>query len=239
MRKKLLLIIALICALCVCATAEEGQGQDNENRITMEYMLEHCQLTEEDFEGIDFDDFAEHFELTPEVLEEFDGTSLLSLYKMQLEMIEGTDYTEIYREASGKLREEDIGHITAVIWELHQGMDNEWMAVDFEKKAVYGGIGIGLECCLDKDQLTETTDEDTVFIGETIAAAGMTGWDNLYISNGEWSDDGNEAWTIGIRLDSGECIKYEGEGFIVEGAPENAGVTFCSMLWNRYKENLK
>lgn len=139
MRKKLLLIIALICALCVCATAEEGQGQDNENRIAMEYMLEHCQLTEEDFEGIDFDDFAEHFELTPEVLEEFDGASLLSLYKMQLEMIEGTDYTEIYREASGKLREEDIRHITAVIWELHQGMDNEWMAVDFEKKAVYGG----------------------------------------------------------------------------------------------------
>ena len=136
MKKTLLLVMLLICMLCVCATAEEGQIQENDNQITMEYMLGHSELTEADFEGIDFDDFAAYFELTPEVLEEFDGVSLLSLYKIQLEMAEGTDYTEIYREASGKLREDNIGHITAVIWKLHQGMDNEWMVVDFEKKAV-------------------------------------------------------------------------------------------------------
>ena len=90
----------------------------------MEYMIRHCELTEADFEGIDFDEFAAYFELTPEVLEEFDGASLLSLYKMQLEMIEGSDYTEIYREASGKLQEEDIEHISTVILEVHQSMYN-------------------------------------------------------------------------------------------------------------------
>ena len=239
MKKTLLLVMLLICMLCVCATAEEGQIQENDNQITMEYMLGHSELTEADFEGIDFDDFAAYFELTPEVLEEFDGVSLLSLYKIQLEMAEGTDYTEIYREASGKLREDNIGHITAVIWKLHQGMDNEWMVVDFEKKAVYGGVGFGPECCLDKDQLKDLTEEDALFIGETAAKAGMTGWDNLYIGNGEWSYDGNEAWMIGIRLDSGECVKYEGTGFAEDGMPESPGVTFCRTIWDRFHEKAK
>ena len=82
MKRAWLLTVLLICALCVCAAAEEGQIQKNDNQtITMEYMIRHCELTEADFEGIDFDDFVTRFALTPEALEEFDGASLLSLYK--------------------------------------------------------------------------------------------------------------------------------------------------------------
>ena len=167
------------------------------------------------------------------------GASPLSLNRMQVDTDNGTDYTRIYRQASGKLREEDIGHISVLIWELHLGMDNEWMAVDFEKKAVYGGIGFDLGNCQDKDRLKELTEEDALFIRETAAATGMTGWDNLRILNGEETMDGNVDWTIGIRLDSGECIKYEETGYAEYGEPENAGVTFCWTLWTHFTESRK
>ena len=234
------MIMALICALCVCATAEEGQGRENENRfVTKEYMLEHCQLTEADFDGIDFDDFAVHFELTPEVLEEFDGASLLSLYKMQLEMIHGTDYTEIYRQASGKLQDEDIEHISTVILEVHQSMYNGWLAADFEQMTVYGDMGLGLECCTEKMKLSELTEEDVAFILEQVAKAGMTGWDNIYTGiDDEEAYDGNLDWAIGIRLDSGKCIQYEGSS--MDGVPVMEQMTtFCRALWDRYAENVK
>ena len=239
MRKIGLLMMALICALCVCAAAEEGQNQDNNQTITMEYMIRHCELTEADFEGIDFDEFAAYFELTPEVLEEFDGASLLSLYKMQLEMIEGSDYTEIYREASGKLQEEDIEHISTVILEVHQSMYNGWMAADFDQMAVYGGMGFGLECCTEKEKLSELMEEDVAFILEQVAKAGMTGWDNIYTGNDdEGVCDNNFDWAIGIRLDSGKCIRYEGSG--MEGVPVMEQLTtFCRTLWDRYAENVK
>ena len=147
---------------------------------------------------------------------------------------EKTDYTEIFRQACPKLQEEDIGHVSVLIWEMGLGMDNTWMAVDFEKKAVYGGIGGELDRCRETHLLKELTEEDLAFIGETIRAAGITGWDNFSISNGEWSDDGNETWRIGIRLDSGKCIKYEKTGFVEYGMPENPGVTFCMTLWKRF-----
>lgn len=147
---------------------------------------------------------------------------------------EKTDYTEIFRQACPKLQEEDIGHISVLIWEMGLGMDNTWMAVDYEKKAVYGGIGGELDNSRETHLLKELTEEDLAFIGETIRTAGITGWDNFSISSGEWSDDGNETWRIGIRLDSGKCIKYEKTGFVEYGMPENPGVTFCMTLWNRF-----
>lgn len=167
------------------------------------------------------------------------GASLPSLNGMQVDTDHGTDYTDIYRQASGKLREEDIGRISVLIWELHLGMDNEWMVVDFEKKAVYGGIGFDLGKCQEEHRLADLSGKDAAFIRETAAATGMTGWDNLHILNGKDTMDGNVDWTIGIRLDSGECIKYEETGYVEYDAPEDAGVTFCWTLWTHFTESRK
>ena len=152
---------------------------------------------------------------------------------------EKTDYTEIFRQACPKLQEEDIGHISALVWRMNQGMDNTWMAADFEKNALYGGIGHDLEHCREENLLKELTEDDRAFINETIATTGMTGWDNLYIYNGERTMDGNFEWTIGIRLDSGVCIKYEGSGWVDPDMPESVGETFCQKLWEHFTKNDK
>ena len=237
---KLISIVAITAALLFCtlpgssSTSEVTTVQEESNamKITKEYMMQRCQLTEEDFEGIDFDDFVSRFAVTPETLDEFDGASLLSLYKSQMES--GlTDYTAIYRQASGKLQEEDISHITAVIWETNDGMDNNWMAADFEKMALYGGIGNNLNICQNSDLLKELNEDDLRFIRETVSAAGITGWESTYEGNDEMSYDGNYSWAIGLKLDSGACIKYEGSGRPESNAPE--GMTkFCQTLWNYY-----
>ena len=50
--------------------------------------------------------------------------------------------------------------------------------------------------------------------------------------------DNNFDWAIGIRLDSGKCVRYEGSG--VEGVPiVEQMTTFCRTLWDRYAENVK
>ena len=108
--------------------------------------------------------------------------------------------------------------------------------VDFEKKAVYGGIGFDLGKCQEEHRLVDLSGKDAAFIRETAAATGMTGWDNLHILNGKDTMDGNVDWTIGIRLDSGECIKYEETGYVEYDAPEDAGVAFCWTLWTHFTE---
>ena len=170
-----------------------------------------------------------------EPLKQYESESLRELNQSD----PAEDYTEIYRQASGKLQEEDIGHITALVWWMNQGMDNTWMAADFEKNVLYGGVGNDLEHCREENLLKELTEEDLAFINETVVAAGMTEWDNLYISNGKRSMDGNFAWTIGIRLDSGACIKYEGSGWVDPDMPESVGETFCQELWEYFTKNDK
>ena len=172
---------------------------------------------------------------TAEPLKQYDSEAQAELNPNDL----AEDYTEIFRQACPKLQEEDIGHISALVWRMNQGMDNTWMAADFEKNALYGGIGHDLECCGKENLLKELTEDDRTFINETIATAGMTGWDNLYIYNGERTMDGNFEWTIGIRLDSGVCIKYEGSGWVDPDMPESVGETFCQKLWEHFTKNDK
>ena len=211
----------------------EAIKEGKDPKVTKEYMIRHCGLTEEDFEGIDFDDFVIEFNLTPENLEKYDGASRLALYKELKAPY--TDYTEIYRQASGKLQEEDIGHISTVIWEVHQSMYNGLMAADFEKMAVYGDTELRLDHCKDSDQISELTEEDLVFIREKVAAAGMTGWENHHTGSDacEAAYDGNFDWSIGIRLDNGQCFQYGGSGTEDVGIMEQM-TSFCQTLWNRY-----
>lgn len=226
---KIILWLAVFCILWNPVMTTESSKDENRQSITKEYMMEHCGLTEDDFQGVDFDDFVIRYNLTPETLEEFDGASLLALYKEQTAAY--TDYTEIYRQASGKLREEDIDHIAAVIMQTCQGLENEWIVADLEKAVVYGGLGYEPNYGRGEPVL-KLTEDDFAFIRETVQASGITGWENTWTGEGEAEFDNNISWEIGIRLDNGECMKYEGDG-IVDNCPEEP-YRLCETLWIRY-----
>lgn len=243
---KLICIVAITAALLSCTLsgsvhiteATTAQEESNAMELTREYIMQHCQLTEEDFEGIDTEGFVSFFNLTPDTLDKYDIPELLARYRIYQGMLNGTDYTELYRQASGKLQDEDIAHISAVIWEIHDGIDNNWMAADFEKMSLYGGIGNNLNRCGNSDLLKELNEDDLRFIRETVSAAGITGWESAYNEVQEVFYDANFDWAIGFKLDSGACIKYEGSGRPESTAPE--GMTkFCQTLWDHYAANVQ
>lgn len=232
--------LALIHILFFCLLFSPAMAEDKTNlqeefvtmELTKEYMMEHCGLTEADFEGIDFDEFVAFFSLTPETLEKYNGASLLALYRKEKARGEMTDYTVIYQEASGTLPEEDVARISVLIWELHDGNRNQWMAVDLEKMAVYGGEGYALDQCYDSDRITELTEEDAAAVRKAVEEAGITGWQNTYEGTSEGTT-GNFAWSIGIRLDTGECFQYSGNGVMNSGTPKSMK-PFCRTLWERF-----
>ena len=104
MKGKTLLIIGilLICAVGVMIalpnagaphdSSAQGQGTDDPNaskpneqedamELTKDYVIAHSDLTEADFEGIDFEDFVQYFQLTPERLAQYEPAMLLALYR--------------------------------------------------------------------------------------------------------------------------------------------------------------
>ena len=230
---KIILWLIVLSLLWAPVKNTETIKEENNQKVTKEYMIRHCGLTEEDFEGVDFENFIIEFNLTPENLEKYGGASRLALYKELKAPY--TDYTEIYRQASGKMRKEDIDHISTVIWEVHHSMYNGLLAADFEKMAMYGEMGLRLDHCTDSDQVAELTEEDLVFIREKVAEAGIAGWDNIYTGSDarEAPYDRNFDWSIGIRLDNGQCFQYRGSG--TEDVPIlNQMISFCQTLWDRY-----
>ena len=200
--------------------------------LTKEYMMEHCKLTEEEFSGIDFDDFVSFFNLTPEDLDQFSGASLLSLYRSQRDQYNGTDYSVIYQQAEGKLQQEDIPQIDTVIWEIHSGNRNLSMAADLEQQIVFGCEGYCLDHCCEENRLAELTENDLAFIRDAVSACGIAGWENSYIGTSEGTT-GHFAWMIGIRLDSGKCFSYSGSGVLSSNTPASMKA-FCSSLWDRF-----
>jgi hypothetical protein len=201
-------------------------------KLTKEYMIEQCQLTDEDFDGIDFDDFVSYFDLTVDNLKEFDSKSLLSLYRADREAGEKTDYTEIYQQASGKLLDEDIPHISIVLWETHIDNRNLCFAADFEKMILYGGEGYCLNNCRESDKLAELTEDDRIFVINTVTECGIVGWENRYEGTNEGTT-GHFSWAIGFRLDSGKCVDYSGTGVLDSGTLDSMSV-FCDKLWNHF-----
>ena len=236
-RTLLLVVISviLIFAAMTCANAEHNSmnlEEMSDMQLTKEYMMEHCQLTEADFSGIDFDDFVSHFKLTVDTLDEFGGKYLLELYRHDKEIINSIDYTFIYQQASGKLSPDDIPLINAVIWELHIGNRNSNIAADFETLAVYGGEGYCLDCCNNNNKIAELSESDMRFIRQAILDNGITSWENKYMGTSEGTT-GNFAWSIGFRLNTGRCCKYSGSGVIDSGTPDTMSV-FCKALWKHF-----
>lgn len=214
-------MLCLFCLLIGCSktTDQNDKKDDKTMRLTKEYALEHSSLEESDLENVDFESFVDFYELTTADLDNYDLKALLDMYKEQQEIGPKTDYTEIYRNAEGTLAETDLDHISQMIWDLHEGSRNRFMALDFENRAVYYGEGNYLSACGQEYQIGELSDEDIAFIRQTLIDSGITGWQNSYVGTSEGTT-GHFAWTIGFRMEDGHCVSYSGSGVKESGTPE-------------------
>ncbi len=200
-------------------TASPPDPSDPTAALTKEYVIANSELTEADFEGVDFDAFVAYFELTPERLEEYDPAMLLGLYKQAMAQEPTVDYSALYAEAEGTLSREELEHVVLLVWELHKGNENRCMVIDRETGAVYYGQGCFLDAVGESMRIADFTEEDAAFLTRALEESGITGWENEYKGSSEGTT-GLYEWAVGIRLEDGRCVRYSGSGVRDSGSPE-------------------
>lgn len=220
----LLVLCALLLTLTSCISAAnqantDSSVQEEAMELTKESIIAHTDLTEEDFEGVDFDAFVAYFNLTPERLAEYDPVMLLNLYKEAMAQETTRDYTGILEKAGGTLSPEDLDQVSVLIWEYHSGNANSSMVIDRESGAVYYGDGSFLSAVGESKRIADFSEEDAAFLCEALAESGITEWENEYLGSNEGTT-GLYEWTIALQLADGRCICYHGSGVRDSGTPK-------------------
>ena len=229
----LLLMLLMLAALCACG-AKPGQeaapdGRQTEQQterqeaepmeITKEYLIAHSSLTEEDFEDVDFDDFAASCGLSAELLEKYAPELLLGLYKAERDAEPTVDYSPIYANAEGRIGEAELDAVEVLVWEYHEGSYNDCMVVDRATGAVYYGEGWFLDEVGESKRVSGFGEEDAAFLRETLKKSGIASWQNEYRGSSEGTT-GHFGWVVALRLRDGRCFRYEGGGVKDSGTPD-------------------
>lgn len=224
------LVIAMLCG-CTSALKEEqlGQGEIKEMDLTKEYIIANSELTEKDFENVDFDAFVKEYELTISDLGEYNIKSLLELYKRSCEKEEATDYTYIYDKSNGKLEENDVEQITLMVWEYHEGNNNSCMVVDFDKKIIYYDKTYFLDGCSEQISSYPLKEDDVESIKKDIYTSKIFEWENEYVGTNEGTTE-SFSWAIGFELADSRCVKYSGRGVLNSNTPKEMNVLIKSLI---------
>ncbi len=218
------LLLGVTFVLNACSLSDGNLSEENQRRgddtvkLTKEYVLAHSDLTEADFEGIDFENFVSRYELTPERLKEYDPAMVLALYKDSVNQEIRKDYIYIYEMAKGSIREPEINLIEKMIWEYHSGNYNDCMVIDRKAEAVYYGLGYFLSECGESNRVADFCEEDAAFLERLLRESRIADWKNTYIGTSEGTT-GSFSWAVGLQLNDGRCFQYSGEGVLDSGTP--------------------
>ena len=245
MKKTIPLLIVLLIAVCFAAckskTVEthpatvmetpapaadptaDPEKIEPDQVLTLNYVLEHTSLTEADFEGIDFNDFAEKYGLTIQSLNKYEIGTFLRMYKEDLNTVT-LDYSYIFNNnTDDKLTKADFDHINAIVWKYNEGIFVDSMIIDILKGEAYSGTGWDCELIykygeLDSNVTTfKWTDDLTERVKEYLLESGIVTWDKMY--DGENIGTGNFVQSIAFLLDDGRTIAYHDNG-MTSKAPE-------------------
>lgn len=200
----------------------------NTDKLTLEYIVNHTELTAADFEGIDFEDFVQTFALTTDNLEEYYLPDLIKLYRAK-QADKFTDYSEILTSATGTLEAADLSDIQVMVWELHDGNSNRYMVIDFEAAAVYCSEMDIIHSCRESDKVHDLTDEDRAFVEKALTESEIVQWENSYIGTND-NVHGQFSWSIGFRLTDESCIAYNGRGIQNQNAPSSLIPLFSTLM---------
>lgn len=245
MKKQLLVILISTLALLLltaCSQPEPPvQPEEIGDPVPMEYILSNTDLTEADFEGVDYEAFMnemelgtanidEHLHLVPRVLEFYKE-------KLERERLYGPyiDYSVIYQQAEGRLKEEDFENIEVIICNDYDGSFSRTVVIDLTSGKVYAGIGDFLERCDDSRVTAELTQDDREWLIRTLSESGITSWRTRYKGTNACTT-GYAGKSVAFRLSDGRCVSYSSSGVRYSGAPGNMGV-LCREIFVRFPED--
>ena len=227
-KKCLCLVLCLVfvgLAAAGCANAQGTQKEvlqeetDNmEKQLTLDYLISHSDLTAADFENVDFDAFVAMYDLTQENFKEYYLPDLIEMYHREMARERTVDYSDIFTQAQGQIREEDFEQIDVLIVEYHEGTSNHYLVLDFGEGKAFGSSNDIVSACGESSKTAELSADDKQFVLDALRDSGITGWQNEYIGSSE-NTTGHLSWAVGIRLRSGASVCYHGHGVTDSGTP--------------------
>ncbi|MBE6753637.1 MAG: hypothetical protein E7559_04700 [Ruminococcaceae bacterium] len=237
----MLIAVLAVLTLTACSKQTEQISEDIGDPVPMEYILSNTDLTAEDFEGVDYEAFMnemgygtenidEHLRLVPR---------LLAFYKedMEKERLYGPDidYSVIYYQAEGTLKEEDLDNIEVIICNDYDGDLSRTVVIDLTTDKVYAGIGDFISRCNDSCVTAKVTQGDREWLSDTISDSGITSWKRRYKGTNACTT-GYAGTSIAFRLNDGRCVSYSSSGVRFSGMPAEMSI-LCRDIMNRFPED--
>lgn len=238
-RTAAILLAALLLLLTACEQTEPPE--EIGDPVPMEYILSNTDLTAEDFEGVDYEAFMNELEFGTANIDEHIRLvpRLLNFYKEDLERerLYGPyiDYSVIYQQAEGRLKEEDFDNIEVIICNDYDGDFNRTVVIDFTTGKVYSGIGDFLERCNYSRVTAHLTDDDREWLISTLSESSITSWRRRYTGTNACTT-GYAGSGIAFRLTDGRCVSYTSSGVLFSGRPAEMGL-LCNEIFKRFPED--
>ncbi|MBE6753636.1 MAG: hypothetical protein E7559_04695 [Ruminococcaceae bacterium] len=213
----MLIAVLAVLTLTACSKQTEQISEDIGDPVPMEYILSNTDLTAEDFEDVDYEAFMSEMGLSMANIEDKIRMVplLLELYIIyeEEERLYGPkiDYTTIYDNARGRLKEEDLDNIEVVICDYHEGFHedrNECIVLDYSTNKVYSYNRSSFLCCCNDAYLTsKLSQSDRDWLIGVLEESEITSWKKEYIRDTDVLD-GGFSLEFAFRLNDGRCVRY-------------------------------
>lgn len=189
--------------------------------VTEKYLIEHCELTEADMEGVNLSEFIAEFELTEDNIDDFNIVFILQSYKE--EDVGGLDYEYLKNadKIQGGFREELLYELKTFVYQMNEGTYHESIILDFKGDKGYYGQVVDLLSgnAVPTSEISLTADRKTAFEA-LLKEAELTQWKSRYEGTSEGTT-GHFWWTIYLECENGEVYAYSGSGVLGESVPKN------------------
>lgn len=218
-----MLISALAVLLLTACSQPEPPVQPEEigGPVPMEYVLSNTDLTEADFEGIDFDAFMNRYGLHTANIDENLNLipDLVIFYREELAKGPVVDYSVIYEGAEGTLSEADLNNLEVMLWDYHEGNLNQYMVMDFTTGNVYYSyFEDAIDSCSSDYLVTTLSEQELDGIKTLLLKNGIIEWENDYTGTNEGTT-GQHSIGFAFRLTDGRCVSYSASGAINPSMP--------------------
>jgi len=205
--------------------------------VTLEYIISNSELTAEDFEGVDLNDFLEKNGLNSSNIKDKMRLvpRLLQFYKKDLTGEKPRDFSFIFDEADGKLSESDLDKLDIMLLEYHESDFNQYMVIEFSSGNVYMSMKDIISSCYEENKVAVLTQEDRDWLKDILLQNEVASWKNEYEGTNE-DTTGHHSVGFAFRLTDGRCVRYVADGVINPNKPRQMEA-LNNALRDRFGEN--
>lgn len=207
------------------AEVQEGvleEGEEESMKVTMEYICRRFNMSESDFEGVDFEDFVDYYNLTYDTIENQSIKYLLRKYKENYGKPRIPDYrVTLSNLESVELTEENVNSIDIVYFSRIEGEEHNFYIFDFEIGQII--VGSGSESMVSHEDIVGEADEQ---IKEEIVALiekyNVFTWQTKIKESNNTGIVGTiDSWLLNIKFDDETMYGIYGRGLNDKYAPED------------------